>query len=67
MSLLEQNTTKKERVDKRVTELEAGNSEEHMVEAIWDSTIYAIKLESGQLLGLYHLVKWKSYPKEENT
>ena len=35
MSLLEQNITKKERVDKNVTELEiAGNSKEYKVEAI---------------------------------
>ena len=36
MSLLEQNTTKKEQVDKGVTELEleAGNSKKYVVEAI---------------------------------
>ena len=34
MSLLEQDTTRKERVDKQVTELEIGNSEEYKVEAI---------------------------------
>ena len=61
--------SKKERVDKRVTELEleAGNNEEYEVEAILDSAIYASKSESGQLLGLHYLVAWKSYPKEENT
>ena len=67
MLLLEQDTTKKERVDKQVTELEAGDSEEYEVEAIWDSAIYAGKLESCQLLGLYYLVAWKGYPEEENT
>ena len=47
--LLEQETTRKERVDKRVMELElkAGDSEEYEVEAIWDSAVYASELESG--------------------
>ena len=45
MSLLEQDTTKKERVDKKVTKLgfEAGNSKGYKVEAIWDSVVYANK------------------------
>ena len=67
VSLLEQDTTRKERVDEQVTELEAGDSEEYEVEAIWDSAVYASKLESGQLPGLYYLVAWKGYPEEENT
>ena len=67
--LIEQDTTRKERVDERLTELEfeAGNSEEYKVEAIWDNAIYISKLELGQLLGLYYLIAWKRYPKEENT
>ena len=56
VSLLEQDTTRKERVDEQVTELEAGDSEEYKVEAIWDSAVYASKSESGQLSGLYYLV-----------
>ena len=69
MSLLEQDTTRKERVDTRVKELElgAGNSKEYKVEAIWDSAIYASKSESGQLPGLYYLVAGKGYSEEENT
>ena len=69
MSLLEQNTTRKERVDKNVTELEfdTGDSEEYKVEAIWDSAVYAMELESGHLPGLYYLVAWKGYSKKENT
>ena len=67
MSLLEQDTTKKEWVDEQVTELEAGDSKKYEVEAIWDSAVYASKLELGQLLGLYYLVGWKGYPEEENT
>ena len=67
--LLKQNTIKKERVDKWVTklELEAGNSNEYKIKAIWDSAIYASKSELGQLLELYYLVAWKGYPKEKNT
>ena len=69
MLLLEQNTTKKEQVNKRVMELEleAGNSKEYKVEVIWDSAVYASKLELGQLPGLYYLVVWKDYLEEENT
>ena len=67
VSLLEQDTTRKERVDEQVTEPEAGDSEEYEVEAIWDSAVYANESESGQLPSLYYLVAWKGYPKEENT
>ena len=68
VSLLEQNTTRKEQVDKNVTELEFnnGNSEAYEVEAIKDSAVYAKKLK-GHLSSLYYLVAWKGYPKEENT
>ena len=68
MSLLEQDTTRKERVDEKVTELdfEAGDSEEYEVEAIRDSAVYARESE-GHLPGLYYLVAWKGYPEEENT
>ena len=69
MSLLEQNTTRKGRVDKNgTTELDAGNdSDEYKVEAICDSIVYARESESGHLPGLYYLVFWKGYPEEENT
>ena len=53
MSLLEQDTTKKELVDEQIMELEANNNKEYKVKAIQDSTVYASKLKSGQLLGLY--------------
>ena len=69
MSLLEYNTTRKGRVDETTTQLkfEAGEKgEEYKVEAIWDSTVYARESE-GHLPGLYYLVLWKGYPKEENT
>ena len=54
-------------MDKRVTELEVGNSKKYKVEVIWNSVIYASKSESGQLPGLYYLVAWKGYSKKENT
>ena len=49
--LLEQDTTRKEQVDKRVKELKlkAGNSKKYEIEAIQDSAVYASELESGQL------------------
>ena len=67
MSLLEQVTTIKEQVDKQITKLETSNSKEYKVKAIWNSAVYASKLESGQLPGLYYLVAWKGYPKEKNA
>ena len=69
MSLLEQDITRKERVDEWVKELEfeTGNSNDYKVEAIWNSAAYANKLELGQLTGLYYLVAWKGYPEGKNT
>ena len=69
VSLLEQNTTKKRRVDKNATELDAGNNDsgEYKVEAIRDSAVYARESESGHLPGFYYLIFWKGYPEEENT
>ena len=69
MSLLEQDTTRKGRLDENdATELNAGNnSKEYKVEAIWDSAVYTRESKSGHLPGLYYLVSWKGYPKEENT
>ena len=69
MSLLEQDTTRKGRVEDNVTQLEfeAGDNAEYKVEAIWDSAIYTRELEAGHLPGLYYLILWKGYPEEENT
>ena len=69
VSLLEQDTTRKGRMDKEVRKIEfdVGDNEEYKVEAIWDSAVYARESESGHLPGLYYLVSWKGYPKEENT
>ena len=48
-------------------EFEAGNDKKYEVDSIRDSAIYAKESTTGQLPGLYYLVLWKSYPKEENT
>ena len=68
MSRPEQDTTKKERMDKNVTKLEfdAGNSKVYKVEAIRESAVYAKELK-GHLLSCYYLVAWKGYPQKENT
>ena len=57
MLLLEQDTIRKEQVDKKVTKLdfEAGDREEYEVEAIRDSVVYARKSKD-YLSGLYYLV-----------
>ena len=47
-------------------ELEAGDNKEYEVDGIWDSAVYA-RESVRQLLKLYYLVSWKSYPEEENT
>ena len=71
MSLLEQNTTRKERVDEEVRQMEfdAGDNEsgEYKVEAIRDNVVYMRESESGHLPDLYYLVSWKRYPEEKNT
>ena len=68
VSLLEQDTTRKRRVDDENVELDAGDKNgKYKVEAIWDSEVYARESESGHLLGLYYLVLWKGYLEEENT
>ncbi len=61
MSLLEQDTTRKGRVDETTSRLEFENesdSEEYKVEAIHDSVVYARESE-GHLPGLYYLVSRK--------
>ena len=70
VSLLEQDTTRKGRMNELFPELEpefvAGNNKEYKVEAIKDSAVYAKEAE-GHLPGLYYLVSWKGYPEEEST
>ena len=65
--LLEQNTTKKERIDKTVLELkfETGDNKEYKMEIIWENTVYANKTK-GHIPGLYYFLVWKKYFKKEN-
>ena len=56
MSLLEKDTIRKGRVDKNVTEFEAGNDKEYEVEGIWDSMVYAKESAVGHLSRLYYLI-----------
>ena len=71
MSLLEQDTTRKGRVDddeNNTPKLDVGDkSGKYKVKAIRDSAVYTRKSESGHLAGLYYLVSWKGYLEEENT
>ena len=67
VSLLEQDSTKKGQINEfSVPEFEPGDDKEYEIEAIRDSAVYA-KEADGHLPGLYYLVAWKGYPKEENT
>ena len=68
MSLLKQDTTRKEQVDENVTKskFDAGDNKEYEVEAIKDNGVYVKELE-GHLVDHYYLVAWKGYPEEENT
>ena len=52
--------------DLSAPEFEPGNNTEYKVEAIRDNAVYAKEVD-GHLPGLYYLVAWKGYPKEENT
>ena len=69
--MLEQDNTRKGRVDEKTAEqlkFEAGsNNKEYKVKDIRDSAVYARESEIDHLLGFYYLVSWKSYSKDENT
>ena len=60
VSLLEQDITKKGRVDKevRLIEFDANDNDsgEYKIEVIWDSVVYTRESKSGHLPGLYYLV-----------
>ena len=71
MSLLKQNTTKKEQVDKNVIELAKldpndNKSDEYKMKAIYNNAVYIKKSKSGYLSKLYYLVSWKDYLEEKN-
>lgn len=67
VSLPEQDTTRKGRLDESAVKCEAGDNEEYEVEGIRNSAMYAKEFKVGHLPGLYYLVSWKGYPEEENT
>lgn len=70
VSLLKQDTTDKERVNKNAVtqlEFEAGNNEEYKVERIQDSAVHLKESKPDYLSRQYYLVSWKSYLKEVNT
>ena len=52
----------------RQMEFDIGNNEsgEYKVDTIWNNAVYVKKSKSSYLSGLYYLVSWKRYPKEEN-
>ncbi len=70
---LEQDTTRKRRVDKaklepeKDVEFEAGGNKEYEIKAIIDSMVYGQQANSNQMPDLYYLILWKRYPEEENT
>ncbi len=71
VSLPEQNTTRKGRVDSKALrepekEFEAGDNKEYDVKAIINSAVYG-QQTNNQMPGLYYLVSWKGYPEEKNT
>ena len=66
MLLLEQNITRKGRVDENVTEFKASNDKQYKVEGIWDSAVYAKESAASHLLELYYLISLKSYFEEKN-
>ncbi len=64
---------RKEPVDKTLPEpekdmeVEVGENKKYKVKAIINSAVYNQQANSDQMSGLYCLVLWKGYPKEENT
>ena len=69
VSLLEQDITRKGRVDEKTAkqiEFKAGsNNTEYKGEGICNSAVYAKESEVGHLLAIYYLVSQKSYLKDE--
>ena len=67
VSLLEQDNTRKEQMNKfvKVPEFEPCNDKKYEIKAIQDSAVYT-KEADGYLSGLYYLILQKSYLKEKN-
>ena len=68
ISPLEQDNTKKKWMNEftELPEFETDDDKEYKVEVIWESTVYAKKVDR-YLPRLYYLVVWKGYLKEKNT
>ena len=70
MSLLKEDITRKEQINKLFPEPEpefdAGNNKKYEVKVIIDSAVYTKEAER-YLPGLYYLVSWKGYAKEKST
>lgn len=68
MLLPEQNTTKKEQIDKIMSELEFVNkgNGKYEIKVLCGSAVYTREFQ-GHLPDLYNLVSWKGYLEEENT
>ncbi len=71
MSLLEQDTIRKRRVNNTVLselkkEFKPKDNKEYKVEAIIDSMVYS-KEANNQIPSVYYLVLWKSYLEKKNT
>lgn len=68
MTLLEQETTKKRQVNKLLeleSEFNVGKYKEYKVEVIKNSATYT-KVVEYQLSGLYYLISWNNYSKNES-
>lgn len=66
--LLEQNTTRKEQMDKKVEniiEFDIESNGKYKIRKICDSAVCA-KESDGHLSELYYLIAWKSYFKKKN-
>ena len=66
VSLLKKNITKKRAVNNMQLKFEVINNEKYKIDGIWNSVFYAKELAIRQLLKLYYLVLWKSYPEDKN-
>ncbi len=73
VSLLEQDTTRKGRVDKKTLpkpekelEFEAKGNKEYEVKIIINNAVYS-QQANDQIPGLYYLVLWNGYPEEKST
>lgn len=70
--LLKWDTIKREQIDKKLANLDTNlkldlkNDKKYKVESIKDNAIYVKKAQC-QLLGLYYLIFYKRFPKEEDT